>query len=143
MIGIKFGLVFLLYLAALSNNCLSNELVGKWKSDAEKTLSTMRDNEEVTEQARVTFEDDLFGKLVAEYTLSGVRFYYEDDSENVEGMKVFRPYSILRQSNSEIVIRYLDQLTDEFIERVLHLENNCYYVLVSKWKFREYFCRMD
>jgi hypothetical protein len=120
-----------------------SELIGVWKSDAEKTLGSMRKVEGINCTARKHFENDFFGHLIAEYTGEKGRVYFDRDEENLEGMKVFAPYKLLRENSEEFVIQYYDDYFDEEVTKVLRREGDCYWLTVSKWKFREYFRRVE
>ena len=40
-----------------------------------------------------------------------------------------------------MTIEYKDLLTDKLVTASLHFEDDCYYEVVSKYQYREYFCR--
>jgi len=120
-----------------------SELVGVWKSNAEKTLASMRSTDGITKKAKNLFENDFFGHLVAEYRKNDGRVYFDKDEENTVDMKEFSPYELLEENKDKFVFKYYDQL--EQTEKVVTLlrEGDCYYMLVSKWNFREYMCKVE
>jgi hypothetical protein len=120
-----------------------SELIGLWKSDAEKTLGSMREVEGINGTVRKKFENDYFGHLIAEFTGEKGRVYFDRDEENVQAMKVFAPYKLLKENSEEFVIQYYDDYCAEEVTKVLRREGDCYWLTVPKWKFREYFRRVD
>ena len=121
----------------------SSELQGVWKSDSEMTLASMRSVEGISCKAKELFEGDFFGHLIAEYTDNQSRFYFDRDEDNSEGMKDFSPYKLLEETPEKFVIEYYDDLTGGKVTKELWREGSCYWLPVSKWKFREYFCRIN
>ncbi|WP_155238687.1 hypothetical protein [Teredinibacter turnerae] len=119
-----------------------SELVGIWKSDAVRTLASMRQVEGISCKAKELFKNDFFGHLIAEYTSNQGRSYFDRDEDNAEGMKDFSPYLMLEETPEKFVIQYHDDLTDSEVTKELRREGNCYWLPVSKWEFREYFCRI-
>lgn len=119
-----------------------SELVGIWKSNSEKTLASMREVEGISCKAKRLFEGDFFGHLIAEYTDVQGRFYFDREEDNTEGMKEFSRYRLLEETPEKFVIEYYDGLTESEVTKELWREGGCYWVLVSKWEFREYFCRI-
>lgn len=57
-------------------------------------------------------------------------------------MKKFYPYQVLEENDEIFVIRAHDELESGEREVTLHRDGDCYYLPVSKWNFREYFCRV-
>ena len=96
----------------------------------------------ITEKARKIFENDFFGRLIAEYRDSEGRVYFDRDGDNTEEMKTFYPYQVLEENEEIFVIRVHDELEGGQREVTLHRDGDCYYLPVPKWDFREYFCRV-
>jgi hypothetical protein len=114
-------------------------ILGKWKSNAELTLKSMNSVEGVTPKARELFESDFFGNLVIEIQEDESRA--TDLKENVDFG--FEAYEVLEVTEKFIRVNDWSEILQEYQERVMYLEGECYYVLTTKWKFREYFCRYE
>ena len=112
-------------------------LLGKWKSNEKLTLESMNGVEGVTKKAREVFENNFFGHLVVEYKEKEYRSI--NDKDNIESS--FVPYEVLEVTDRYIRIREWSDLLKENEESTLYFEGDCYYVITSKFNFREYFCR--
>jgi len=114
-------------------------IVGTWKSNAERTLESMNSVEGVTPKAREYLEKDFFGHLVNEIR--------EHDSRSFDARGGFdsgyEPYEVLEVTDKYIRAKQWSSLLQEFQERTLYIENECYYVLITKFQFREYFCKVS
>jgi len=120
-----------------------NSLVGKWKSHEEKTLDSVRNTPGVTEKAMHLFEHDFFGKLINEYSKTTSKTYYENPADNIEGFNVPESYKILEETESYYLLtNKVTELTPNKTVK-LYKDGNCYYVFVSRWNFKEYFCRIE
>lgn len=117
-------------------------LFGVWKSNEEKTLQSMRTVSGITNKARQLLKNDFFGHLIAEYRENDARAYFDRDKDNTEEMKKFYPYQVLEENKEFFVIRVHNELEGGEREVTLHRDSDCYYLPVSKWNFREYFCRV-
>ena len=112
-------------------------LFGVWKSNEEMTLDSMNQVDGVTEKARELLEDDFFGNLVVEYREKETRAINEKDDFDTG----FLPYEVLEVSEDRIRIKESSEILGE-TETTIYPEGDCYYVIVSKFEFREYFCRV-
>lgn len=118
-------------------------LIGVWKSNAAKTLQSVRSVDGVTEKAKRLFENDFFGHLIVEYREKEARSYFDQDADNIECIKEFYPYQLIEENEELFIVKEHDRLEDGEREVVMRREGDCYYVLFSKWNLREYFCRID
>jgi len=116
-----------------------NELVGLWKSDAEKTLESMRLADGLSEKARRFFEDDFFGHLIAEYRENEARMYFDADSEDAQ----FCPYRLMEQNDRVFVIEHDEPAKGSGSVTTLIRDGDCYSIEVWNLGFREYFCRVN
>jgi hypothetical protein len=121
----------------------ASDLIGVWKSDEQKTLASMNQTTGVTKEAKKIFEDNFFGRLKTEFRKDEWRAYFDAEEDNVEGMEEFRPYTLIEETDKEFTIEYYDEMNEEKVTKVLHREGNCYWLPVSRWQFREYFCKVS
>ena len=112
-------------------------LLGKWKSNEKLTLASMNSVEGVTPKARESFENELFGHLMVEFREKKYRTI--NDKDNYESG--FVPYEVLEVTDRYIRLREWSDLLKEYEGSTLYLDGECYYVMTSKFNFREYFCR--
>ena len=135
--------IFILLLLASCSGVKPNTLIGTWQSNEKMTLQSMHEIPEVSEKAKVLFEHDFFGKLINEYGPKNSKSYYKNSSENYEGIDKPSPYKIIEETNEYYIISNYNNALNKYETLTLFKEGSCYYVLVTKWKFREYFCRIE
>jgi hypothetical protein len=123
-------------------NTSSSSLVGKWQSNEEKTLASMGQTPGVTDKAKNLFEHNFFGRLINEYNGKTIKSYYRNTSENYEGMDDPTPYTVLEETNEYYLVSGYNKALEKNGATKLYKEGSCYYVFVSKWNFKEYFCRV-
>lgn len=111
--------------------------LGKWKSNEKLTLASMNRAKDVTPEARALFENDFFGHLVIEHKEHESRATNEKDDYD----SGFEPYEVVEVTDKYIRIKEWSELLQQFDETTLYLEGDCYYVITSKYEFREYFCK--
>lgn len=114
-------------------------LIGKWKSNEKLTLESMNSVEGITPKARELFENDLFGHLVIEYKENEYRAINEKDNYD----SGFIPYEVLEVTDRYIRIKEWCDILKEYEESTLYLDGDCYYIITSKFNFKEYFCRYE
>lgn len=132
----------ILFGALLLLGCQGHEiphgaLLGKWKSSEKLTLESMNSVEGVTAKARELLENNFFGNLVVEYKENEYRAINAMDEYD----SGFVPYEVLEVTDKYIRIKEWNDLLGEQEESKIYLEGDCYYVITSKFNFREYFCR--
>nr|MBX2885958.1 hypothetical protein [Granulosicoccus sp.] len=57
----------------------SNPLLGVWKSDEEKTLTTIEKAEKPSEKGLKILKDGFFGRLIVEFRENDTRSYFVED----------------------------------------------------------------
>jgi len=119
------------------------ELLGYWKSNESRTLESMRKTPGIPMETREFFENNFFGKLVVEYKVDTVRSKYELDKDNIEEFYKYYPYKVLEKGKNYYLLESHSYISDENDINKIHMEGNCYYALVTKYDFREYFCRIE
>ena len=136
-------LILIIFLLPSCSGVKKNTLVGIWKSNEEMTLKSMRETPGISEKARALFQHEFFGKLINEYGTKTAKTYFENPSDNYEGIDKPSPYKIIEETNEYYIISSYNNFLKKHESITLYKAENCYYVLVSKWKFREYFCRIE
>ncbi len=134
--------LFITFSVFFSLNCLGSELVGLWKSNEELTLRSMNEVGGVSAKARRVFENGFFGRLNAEYREKDGRVYFDNAEDNTEENYKHHPYTLIEETDEYFLIKYFDLLEETSIEMKMYREDNCYFMHVSQWKFREYFCKV-
>ena len=138
------NLIIILILALSLFGCSQKphkNLLGYWKSDEQKTLESMRVTPGVTDKAKELFENNFFGKLVVEYKEDTYRAKYVDEEDNLEEFYKYYPYKVIEVNEDYYLVESYSQLLGENEIKKIYKDGDCYYVLISKWSFREYFCR--
>lgn len=112
-------------------------ILGKWKSNARLTLKSMNNTKGLTRQSRAFLEDDFFGYLETEIRENESRTTNQRDSYD----SGFEPYDVLEVSDEFVRIRAWSNFFQDYDERVLYLEGDCFYEIFRQFGFRQYFCR--
>lgn len=113
-------------------------IVGIWKSDAQRTLESMRATPGIPEQRRSALEQDYYGHLVVEYGAKTVRAYF-DDGHYDSGE---RPYRVIFADRRSVVTSEWNELLGAFEETTTYRDGDCIYGLAAEFGYREYFCPM-
>jgi len=135
-------LLLLLIATFVSSQIHANDfnIIGTWKSNAKMTLKSMNENPNVTKKAKELFSNDFFGHLIVIVRKKDSASYF--DNEPHENL-IYEPYRILEKNKDFMVTEYNDVTTGELEKTNIYFEGDCYYLLISKWQFREYFCRIQ
>jgi hypothetical protein len=140
----KLATVLLLAPALMSSSDIPHqELLGFWKSNEEKTLASMHATPGVTKKAKEMFENNVFGKRVVEYKIDTYRARYENEEDNSEALNRYYTYRVLEKGENYLILEYRIPLVKNNLRRkTIFMDGNCYYELVSRWNFKEFFCRI-
>jgi hypothetical protein len=112
-------------------------ILGKWRSNAELTLESLDGIKGISPQTRAFLANDFFGHLVIEIREDESRtFDARDDYDS--GLE---PYEVLEVADKFVRINAWSNFFQDYDERVLYLEGDCYYEIFVEFKFRSYFCR--
>lgn len=111
-------------------------IVGKWRSNAKLTLKSLQGIDGITPQTRAFLENDFFGHLVIEIQEDRSRTVHEGDDYD----SGFEPYEVLEVSDDYVRIKTWSNFFQNYDERILYLEGECYYEIFAEFEFREYFC---
>jgi hypothetical protein len=140
----RAAVIFSAFLLMGSNDVPHQDLLGVWKSNEEMTLASMRATPGVTKKAKDIFENDFFGRLIIEYKIDSYRARYEDEEDNIDEFHHYYPYRVLdRGDNYYILETRIPLVKDNLRQKTIYMDGECYYQLVSRWNFREYFCRIQ
>ena len=112
-------------------------ILGKWKSNEELTLKSMNAVVGMNEEVREYFENNLFGHLQVEWLKEKSRAVNEIDDFDIG----YVPYEVLEVDSKFIRVREWSSFLNDYDESTLYLDGDCYYVITTKYEFREYFCR--
>ena len=134
--GLGLGMICAVMLTGCDDKP-ANSLIGKWKSDADKTLASMRSMKDIPDEAKAYFEDHFFGRLTIAYKPKT----YSAILEGEEGIKPDEfPYRIVEETDDYYIVE--SELLGAKFNKKLFKDHDCYYELTSEWNFREYFCRV-
>ena len=114
-------------------------LIGKWKSDAARTIDAMDEVDGISPEVRAAFADDYFGHLHIEYGESTVRAWF--DNSNYDSGE--RPYEVVEVGDDYIVTREWNEILRLYQESTTYLDLPCIYSLSGQYGFREYYCPAD
>jgi hypothetical protein len=109
--------------------------VGRWKSNEALTLEDMRKHPEVTEKAKATFENKLFGHLVLVFG-PGYGGGYLEGEQTRENLS-FQRFDVMERGTNWVTLRIRTLGVEQHRQRFC--DSGRIYVLVSRWEFREYF----
>lgn len=113
-----------------------SRLIGTWKSNENLTLKSMESTQGIPEKSRAAFRNDFFGKLTVEVKQETFSAYFEG-----EATESTAKYEVKQIDNNSFIIKSYDQLIQDYTEQKITFDGDCYYTLVSKWQFKEYFCK--
>ncbi|WHI47598.1 hypothetical protein [Microbulbifer sp. VAAF005] len=139
----KLVLFFSIFPFIFACEAKKSALVGVWKSNADRTISSMIKVQGVPEKARKFMEDDFFGHLFFEFTETEVRVYFDKEELNTEESHNFASYTLVSESEQYFELNHYDELEAREVTEILHREDNCFYREVAPWGFYEYFCKVD
>jgi len=134
------GMLFLgLFLTACESSLVPHSaIVGKWKSNAPLTLRSLADTKGMAPQSRAILENNFFGHLETEIGESASRTIDQRDQYDSGD----EPYEVLEISDGYIRIKAWSNFFQDYGERTLYLEGDCYYEVFKQFEFRQYFCRV-
>ena len=131
-------LVGFLALPGCDNQSIPHKaILGKWRSNAQLTLESVIVTEGITPQTRAFLENDFFGYMVVEIRENESRTTNEKDNYD----SGYEPYEVLEITDDYIRIKAWSNFFQNYDERKLYLDGECYYEIFAEFKFREYFCR--
>lgn len=134
----------LFVLAALSSASLAAEpphasIIGKWKSDAARTIDAVDDIDDISAEVRAAFTDDYFGHLVIEYRVDTVRAHFD----NADYDSGFQPYEVVEVSDAYVITREWNEILRIYEESATYIDPPCIYAISAEYGFREYYCPIE
>lgn len=116
-----------------------DDFVGTWQSNEELTLRSMEATQGIPEETRAFFRNGFFGRLIVVSRINESAVYFVDEKpKDLE----FHRHVIHKVSNNQFRVEYPEEEVSADSTGIMTLEGNCYYLEVSKWEFKEYFCRV-
>ena len=114
--------------------------VGKWQSDEQLTLESMRASDRVDGEARFLFENGFFGRLIVEYRQHEGRSYFLDEPERPD----FEPHDIVDSGPNFVIFREPDnEQLGLSTERTWYVDGDMMIVQLEEWGFVEVFRRIE
>ena len=111
-------------------------LLGTWKSDAERTVASMRATPNIPDARRAALADDYYGHLIVEYRRNAMRAHF-DDRDYDSG---YQPYHVVETTPERIVTDEWNEVLGEFQRTTTYFDGRCIYGLAAEYGYREYFC---
>jgi hypothetical protein len=113
-------------------------IVGKWKSNEQLTLRSVATVQGMTAQSRRILANDFFGHIETDIGEAQSRTINQRDDYDSGS----EPYEVLEVTDNYVRIKAWSNFFQDYDERVLYLEGNCYYEIFKQFGFRQYFCRI-
>jgi len=114
-------------------------IIGTWKSDAQRTLQSMREIADMPPQARSYFENDFYGHLIVEYRVDTVRARFDNSGYDTG----YQPYQVVEVTDGKIVTREWNEILKIFETSETFFDDGCIYGISAQYAFREYFCPIE
>ena len=128
----------------LSINCFAQDfpLLGIWKSNEAMTLESMNKTAGVTQKAKKLFSNEFFGKLILDFRSDHeLKSFIPGETDDLEEFNKYGPFEILATNSEYIELKQYSEILNESMTQKYYFNEECLYVYISKWRFREYFCR--
>lgn len=134
------ALAALVCLASCSEtNQIPLAFVGTWQSDEELTLISMRQSDSVSESDMKIFEDNFFGDRIMIFGEYESGAYFQGSGQK----PAFSPNDIADSGEDFMILRIPPTEYGGEREQAWYVEGDLIYAYIEKWKFREYFRRID
>ncbi|MEO2268468.1 hypothetical protein V1358_14260 [Pseudoalteromonas sp. YIC-656] len=114
--------------------------VGVWKAHEAKTLQSLYATQGITTEERLQLRDLDFSKLVYVVREDTFATYTED---LMPEQLTFLPYKVAVLNDNTIETTHFDISQRADIKRTLTFEGDCYYVRVTQWHIKQYFCKVQ
>ena len=114
--------------------------VGVWKVDEAKTLQSLYTTKGINAAERLQLR---------ETALSSQVFVAREDTfatysqQRMPERLTFTPYTVARISQDSIETSYFAPSQRRDIRHTLTFEGDCYYVRVTKWQVKQYYCKVQ
>lgn len=132
----------LIFLCSASCSASEFPLIGSWKSNEGLTLSSMSKISGIPEKAKLELESGIFGKLILDFNSKNeVKSYIPGETDDIEEFNSYQKFQILEQNEEYIELKQYNEILDQTMIKKFYFEGDCFYVFVTKWKFKEYFCK--
>ena len=129
-----------MFYASLAGAYEVSDFLGKWQSNEKLTLDSMEAVPGIPDKARSFFREGFFGRLVVISRIDESAVYFIDEKpDEIE----FHRHIIHKISDNQFRVEYPEEEDSSDSSGIMTLNGSCYSVEVSKWKFNEYFCRVE
>ena len=91
---------------------------------------------EVSQKARKIIENNFFGRLVQIFRKSDSTSYFIDEEPERLKYEAYEKVSV--KGDTITLVDFNDTLG--MMEHTIYRDGRCFYMLVSRWDFKEYFC---
>ncbi|MEM7430525.1 MAG: hypothetical protein AAF351_01170 [Pseudomonadota bacterium] len=137
----KRALLLLIFLTGCEREPppLPDAFLGTWRSDEALTLESMRQSDQITDDARAVFENRFFGRLVVIFTETERASFFADE-DNLPDIVEHN----IRDAGENFVV-FVEPSNDELglsSERTWYVDGNIAAVPIEEWGFTEYFRRV-
>lgn len=116
---------------AQAQNC---RIAGVWKSNEKLTLKNM-ESARLTDKQRQVLSNNLFGKLIHNYTCQTLTTTFEGQVETF-------PLQSMKEWGDTVTVVYHDPSRRANVKSILTFTGNCFSVPVGRLGFEEVFCRV-
>lgn len=115
-------------------------LLGKWQSDKDLTLASMREIGGLSQEAVQIFEPDFFGQLVLEYREATFRAMLPNEEYDTG----YLPYRVVEvdADKNRIVVETMNGVGQKPSRSEWFVDGTRIYTLTGRTNFREYFRRI-
>ncbi|MBI1423277.1 MAG: hypothetical protein GC149_07415 [Gammaproteobacteria bacterium] len=99
-----------------------NPIIGKWKSDKDKTSELIKNSKELNSKAKkVLLENFQFGELVLEISQNKITSYYK-------GEKSISEYKTLNVNSNAVTIEEYDDYLKKKVSKTIKVKNGIMYI---------------
>jgi len=119
----------------------TKEILGKWQSDEAKTLEDISRHPEIPADALKTYKNHYYGRLrlIIQKDRSAAYFTDQDLNEPIK----FGAHKFSEQGDNYLDISFFDEASKKEDVIRWYFDGKYMYTIVSKWKFREYYRKLD
>ena len=113
--------------------------IGTWQSDVELTLKSVRESDSVTPASLDTFENDFFGDRIMIFGAYESAAYFVGSSSE----PTFERIRVVESGEDYMILNIPPTKFEPEHHQSWFVDGELIYAYVEKWKFKEYFRRID
>ena len=114
--------------------------VGVWKLDEAKTLHNLYTTKGINTAERLQLKETALRSRVLVAREDTFATYSQ---QRMPERLSFIPYTVTQLSEDSIETSYFDPNQRSDIRQTLTFEGDCYYVRVTKWQVKQYYCKVQ